>query len=115
MHYDNLDNVFAQVVGSKTFVLAPPDAGSPFVRRRLRKAVQEYTHPGCFSRDCGRILEETVINYLNYPGVTPPPSMPTVSVTLAPGDMLYLPVIALPTTHYPRRTTHYSLRLPTTH
>ena len=37
MHDDNLDNLFVQVVGSKTFVLAPPAAGAPLVDGRLRK------------------------------------------------------------------------------
>ncbi len=88
MHYDNLDNLFGQAVGSKTFVLSPPDAGAPHVRGRLRKAARSYTHPGCFSREGGAVLRETVLNYM---GVDRPPSMPTVSVTLRPGDMLYLP------------------------
>ena len=34
MHFDNLDNVFAQLVGQKTFVLAPPDEGVPLVKGR---------------------------------------------------------------------------------
>ena len=89
MHFDNLDNVFAQVVGSKTFVLAPPDEGAALQGgRRLRKAANAYTPPGGFAREGGGVLHETVLNYL---GVEPPASLPTVRVTLRPGDMLYLP------------------------
>ena len=89
MHYDNLDNVFAQVVGSKTFVLArPADGAAVQGGRRLRKARQCYTHPGEFSRDGGGVLKETVLNYL---GCDRPATLPTVSVTLGPGDILYLP------------------------
>mmetsp|Transcript_59317 Transcript_59317/g.176173 ORF Transcript_59317/g.176173 Transcript_59317/m.176173 type:complete len:325 (+) Transcript_59317:26-1000(+) len=88
MHFDNLDNVFAQLVGQKTFVLAPPDEGASLVQGRLRKAARAYDHPGLFSRQRGRVTDETVINYLS---VNRPPSMATVSVTLDAGDMLYLP------------------------
>lgn len=89
MHYDNLDNLFAQVVGRKTFVLSPPHAGAAVQGgKRLRKAACRYTHPGSFARDGGGVLHETVLNYL---GCERPPSLPTVSVTLGPGDMLYLP------------------------
>lgn len=112
MHYDNLDNLFSQVVGKKTFVLAPPDAGTPLIsgRRnrspnsiadayshdyscpgsglRLRKAVRKYDHPGIFSRSRGHVTDETVINYLSDDR---PACMPTVTVTLMAGDMLYLP------------------------
>ena len=88
MHFDNLDNCFAQVVGMKTFVLAPPGAGAAYVSRRLRKATRRYAHPGVFTREGGAVLTETVINYL---GVDRPPEMPTVSVTVGPGDILYLP------------------------
>ena len=89
MHYDNLDNLFAQVVGSKTFVLSPPDAGAAIQGgRRLRKAARAYTHPGGFAREGGGVMHETVLNYLS---VDRPASLPTVSVTLGPGDMLYLP------------------------
>ena len=89
MHFDNLDNVFAQVVGSKTFVLAPPDAGAALQGgRRLRKAANAYTQPDGFAREGGGVLHETVLNYLC---VERPASLPTVRVTLQPGDMLYLP------------------------
>lgn len=89
MHYDNLDNVFAQVVGSKTFVLSPPDAGAAIQGgSRLRKAARLYTHPGQFTREGGGVMHETVLNYL---GVDRPAELPTVSVTLGPGDVLYLP------------------------
>lgn len=89
MHFDNLDNLFAQVVGSKTFVLAPPEAGAALQGgRRLRKAANVYTQPGGFAREGGGVLHETVLNYL---GVERPASLPTVRVTLRPGDMLYLP------------------------
>lgn len=88
MHYDNLDNLFSQLVGSKTFVLANPAAGAALVRRRLRKAARAYEHPGVFSREGGGVTDETVLNYLPCER---PPSLPTVSVTLAPGDVLYLP------------------------
>ena len=89
MHYDNLDNLFAQVAGDKTFVLAPPAAGAAVQGgRRLRKAAQAYRHPGTFAREGGGVMHETVLNYLT---TARPPSLPTVSVTLRPGDMLYLP------------------------
>lgn len=86
---DNFDNVFAQVVGSKTFVLSPPHEGARVQGgRRLRKAACRYTHPGQFSRDGGGVLHETVLNYL---GVDRPETLPTAHVTLGPGDILYLP------------------------
>lgn len=89
MHYDNLDNVFAQVVGSKTFVLARPGDGAAIQGgRRLRKARQCYTHPGQFMREGGGVLHETVLNYLGMPR---PASLAATIVTLGPGDMLYLP------------------------
>lgn len=88
MHFDNLDNVFAQLVGQKTFVLAPPNEGVPLVHGRLRKAVRVYEHPGVFSRCRGKLTDETVINYLSDDR---PASMSTTSVTLRAGDMLYLP------------------------
>jgi hypothetical protein len=89
MHFDNLDNVFAQVVGSKTFVLArPADGAACQGGKRLRKARQCYTHPGVFSREGGGVMHETVLNYL---GVARPPNLPATAVTLSPGDLLYLP------------------------
>ena len=89
MHFDNLDNVFAQVVGSKTFVLArPADGAACQGGKRLRKARQCYTHPGVFSREGGGVMHETVLNYL---GVARPPTLPATAVTLGPGDLLYLP------------------------
>ena len=90
MHYDNLDNVFAQVVGSKTFVLARPEQGAALQGgKRLRKAARLYTHPGQFAREGGGVLHETVLNYLG--AERPKERLPTVSVTLNPGDVLYLP------------------------
>ena len=89
MHFDNLDNVFAQVVGHKTFVLARPADGAALQGgKRLRKARQCYAHPGQFSREGGGVMHETVLNYL---GVARPPSLPATLVTLGPGDVLYLP------------------------
>ena len=89
MHFDNLDNLFAQLVGAKTFVLAPPCAGAALQGgRRLRKARREYGHPGRFTREGGGVLHETVLNYL---GRDRPPSMPATAVVLLPGDLLYLP------------------------
>lgn len=38
MHYDNLDNVFTQVVGQKTFVLSPPEQGVALIRGRWARA-----------------------------------------------------------------------------
>ena len=47
MHFDNLDNLFAQVVGRKTFVLARPHEGAKVQGgKRLRKAACRYAHPG---------------------------------------------------------------------
>ena len=90
MHYDNLDNVFAQVVGRKTFVLSPPHEGAKIQGgKRLRKAACKYTHPGQFTRDGGGVLHETVLNYLGVEREAT--ALPTVSVTLEAGDMLYLP------------------------
>ena len=86
MHYDNLDNLFAQVVGAKTFVLAEPAAAAHLVQGRLRKANYVYEHPGVFTR--GAPTDETVINYC---GADRPPEVPTVSVRLEAGDLLYLP------------------------
>jgi hypothetical protein len=88
MHYDNLDNVFAQTVGSKTFILCPPEAGAALQGgKRLRKAARLYTHPGTFARAGGGVLHETVLNYC---GVDRPQmrELQTISVTLHPGDML---------------------------
>lgn len=34
MHFDNLDNLFAQIVGRKTFVLTPPEEGISLVHGR---------------------------------------------------------------------------------
>jgi hypothetical protein len=87
-------SVFAQVVGRKRFVLSPPHEGSAYVGKRLRKAARVYvppeqTRPGGFSRTGGGVMHETVINYLNTPAR--PTTMPTVTVTLEPGDLLYLP------------------------
>ena len=90
MHFDNLDNLFAQVVGRKTFVLARPHEGAKVQGgRRLRKAACRYAHPGEFSREGGGVLHETVLNYLAVP--ERPDSLPTIAVTLGPGDLLYLP------------------------
>lgn len=62
--------------------------------RRLRKAARAYTAPdgaveGRFEREGGGVMRETVINYLNTP--ERPECMPTISVTLEPGDFLYIP------------------------
>lgn len=90
MHYDNLDNVFAQVVGRKTFVLSPPHEGAKVQGgKRLRKAACRYTHPGQFARDGGGVMHETVLNYFGVDRTAT--TLPTVSVTLEAGDMLYLP------------------------
>ena len=88
MHYDNLDNVFAQIVGSKTFVLSPPDSGAAFQGgKRLRKAARLYTNPGSFTRQGGGVLHETVLNYCAMER-SQMDGLPTTTVTLHPGDML---------------------------
>ena len=57
--------------------------------RCLRKAACKYTHPGAFARAGGGVMHETVLNYLGC--AERPPSLPTASVTLDAGDVLYLP------------------------
>lgn len=72
LHYDESHNLFAQIYGRKRFVLLPPES-----HRHI--SLYPHLHP---SQRSVRI--STKSSYLSL-------GIPFYEVTLAPGDLLYLP------------------------
>lgn len=116
LHFDNYENLFAQLVGAKEFVLCPPSDTSKLVDGRLRKAYASWSAEagGCgrFDRCTEGISNEAVLNYAAYDIDAPPPEyaeraakLHRTTVRVRQGEVLYLPfgwwhqVRALPAEH----------------
>lgn len=97
LHFDNYENLFAQLVGEKEFVLCPPGDSCHLIDGRLRKAYATWD-PSGFARTAAGLSEETVINYAAYNIESPPPEyadraskLRRTVVRVRPGEVLYLP------------------------
>jgi len=77
MHYDNFDNLYAQIIGKKKFILVEPGQSHKMVYGRLRKAYCGLAagqgeagdlEGGVdkFVRNPDNVVRETVINYLPF-------------------------------------------------
>jgi ribosomal protein L16 Arg81 hydroxylase len=76
-HYDSLHNLFAQLIGRKTFLLSPP--------RELDKLyLYSSLHPS-YRQSQVDFVAPNVTQFPNFYNVS------AIKVTLEPGDMLYLP------------------------
>ena len=114
LHYDMGENLFAQCVGAKSFVLVPPHCSRAFVDGRLRKAYMRWTGGSgggggggsgdveeLFVRDAEGISDEAVLNYAAFDILDPPSPrprrlmamLPTVTATVRAGELLYLPAM----------------------
>ncbi|CAJ1450544.1 unnamed protein product, partial [Effrenium voratum] len=101
LHFDNYENLFAQLVGEKEFVLCPP-ADTPLLSDgRLRKAFATWepgANGGSFSRKAEGLSQEAVMNYAAYDIDDPPERYAAQAaklrrsvVTVHAGELLYLP------------------------
>ena len=118
LHFDMGENLFAQCVGAKRFVLVPPHCSRAFVDGRLRKAYMRWTGRGGggggssappsatgaggsgeFVREAAGISEEAVLNYAAFDVMDPPAPrprrlmsmLPTAEATVSAGELLYIP------------------------
>lgn len=101
MHFDAVDNFFAQVVGTKTFVLIEPKQTNRIVDGRLHKAFYSFDpETGVFERDQehGVVPTELLSNYLpfdiNNPDRTICPlfhRIPKWEAVVEAGDLFYQP------------------------
>eukprot|EP00929_Paragymnodinium_shiwhaense_P091194 TRINITY_DN51225_c0_g1_i1.p1 TRINITY_DN51225_c0_g1~~TRINITY_DN51225_c0_g1_i1.p1 ORF type:complete len:757 (-),score=129.04 TRINITY_DN51225_c0_g1_i1:10-2220(-) len=97
LHFDNVENLFCQLVGSKDFLLVPPDDSDKLVDGRLRKAFKTWTGDG-FIREAEGLSDSTVMNYAAYDIHDPPKeyaeaaaAIRRVHVSVGPGEVLFLP------------------------
>lgn len=76
LHFDNYENLFAQLVGEKEFILCPPGDTAKLVDGRLRKAYASWCAEeggrGQFNRHIGGLSTEAVLNYAAYDIDAPP-------------------------------------------
>jgi len=101
MHFDAVDNFFAQVVGTKTFILIEPKQTNRIVDGRLHKAYYSFDpETGTFERDQahGVVPTELLSNYLpfdiNKPDRTICPlfhRIPKWEAVVEAGDLFYQP------------------------
>lgn len=105
LHFDNVENLFVQLVGEKEFVLCPPGDTVHLVEGRLRKAYATWHPPriseggmGHFERSSEGLSQEAVMNYPAYNVDSPPPEYAARAaklrrsvVRLRAGEVLYLP------------------------
>eukprot|EP00440_Ansanella_granifera_P043521 gb/GFBE01047175.1/.p1 GENE.gb/GFBE01047175.1/~~gb/GFBE01047175.1/.p1 ORF type:complete len:367 (+),score=75.49 gb/GFBE01047175.1/:1-1101(+) len=118
LHFDNYENLFAQLVGEKEFVLCPPGDTRYLVDGRLRKAYATWQasagegSKGVFERTAEGLSEETALNYAVYDIDSPPEEyaeraakLRRTVVRVRAGEVLYLPfgwwhqVRAIPAEH----------------
>lgn len=97
VHFDNVENLFAQLVGDKEFLLFPPQDSNRLVDGRLRKAYATW-RDGRFVRETQGISDEAVLNYAAYDIHEPPEAYAEWAKKLRPtkvrvhqGEVLYLP------------------------
>jgi len=103
LHFDNVENLFVQLVGSKEFLLCPPGDTGKLVDGRLRKAYATWSpgpdgRAGSFARSAEGLSSEAVLNYAAYDVLDPPPEyaeraskLRPVRVVVRPGEVLFLP------------------------
>lgn len=99
LHYDNVENLFAQLVGDKEFLLCPPGDTTHLVDGRLRKAYKTWRGADAtFERTSEGISSEAVLNYAAYDIHDPPPQYAERAgklrrqiVRVHSGEVLYLP------------------------
>lgn len=99
LHYDNVENLFAQLVGEKEFLLCPPGDTTHLVDGRLRKAYKTWQGADVgFERTTSGLSSESVLNYAAYDIHAPPPQyaeragkLRRQTVRVQAGEVLYLP------------------------
>jgi jumonji domain-containing protein 7 len=99
LHFDNYENLFAQLVGEKEFLLCPPGDANKLVDGRLRKAYASWcAEDGSFQRAASGISNEAVMNYAAYDIDAPPveyaeraAKLRRSLVRVRAGEVLYLP------------------------
>jgi len=101
LHFDNYENLFAQLVGEKEFLLCPPGDSRFLVDGRLRKAYARWSSEGGahrFERTDRGLSDETVLNYAAYDVDNPPAEyaeraarLRRTVVRVREGEVLYLP------------------------
>mmetsp|Transcript_43193 Transcript_43193/g.78570 ORF Transcript_43193/g.78570 Transcript_43193/m.78570 type:complete len:344 (+) Transcript_43193:62-1093(+) len=99
LHFDNYENLFAQLVGEKEFTLCPPGDTEQLLDGRLRKAFATWQPAtGTFERAAGGLSEQTVLNYAAYdidnPGAeykARASKLRRQVVRVRAGEVLYLP------------------------
>mmetsp|Transcript_30878 Transcript_30878/g.96063 ORF Transcript_30878/g.96063 Transcript_30878/m.96063 type:complete len:362 (+) Transcript_30878:49-1134(+) len=114
LHFDNYENLFAQLVGEKEFLLCPPGDTQFLVDGRLRKAYARWSDEagGSFARSAEGLSQEAVMNYAAYNVHDPPAEyaerasrLRRAVVRVRAGEILYLPfgwwhqVTAFPAEH----------------
>lgn len=96
-HKDNFENIFVQVVGTKTFVLLPPLCHPCMNEKPLPPATyRRASHGFSLSLDEGSNPVPFATWDPDRPDVNATPLSPfarPLRVTLGPGDMLYLPAM----------------------
>ncbi|CAK9056783.1 unnamed protein product [Durusdinium trenchii] len=102
LHFDNVENLFAQLVGEKEFLLCPPGDTPLLADGRLRKAYATWQasegSKGNFERKAEGLSDEAVMNYAVYDVDDPPEEYAELAaqlrktvVTVRAGEVLYLP------------------------
>eukprot|EP00747_Dinoflagellata_sp_TGD_P031306 gnl/TRDRNA2_/TRDRNA2_135197_c0_seq1.p1 gnl/TRDRNA2_/TRDRNA2_135197_c0~~gnl/TRDRNA2_/TRDRNA2_135197_c0_seq1.p1 ORF type:complete len:410 (+),score=95.91 gnl/TRDRNA2_/TRDRNA2_135197_c0_seq1:48-1277(+) len=99
LHFDNYENLFAQLVGEKEFLLMPPGDTSRLVDGRLRKAyLSRREEDGVYERRASGLSDEAVMNYAAYDIHAPPAEyaeragkLRRTVVRVRAGEVLYLP------------------------
>merc|ERR1711865_467315 len=99
LHFDNYENLFAQLVGEKEFVLCPPGDSSKLCDGRLRKVYASWcSEDGSFQRVESGISKEAVMNYAAYDIDAPSAEyaeraskLRRTVVRVRAGEILYLP------------------------
>lgn len=103
LHFDNYENLFAQLVGEKEFLLCPPGDTPYLVDGRIRKAYAKWSDDvggssSFFSRTAAGLSEEAVLNYAAYDIHNPPDEYAECAsklrrtvVRVRAGEVLYLP------------------------
>ncbi|CAM9580759.1 unnamed protein product [Chrysoparadoxa australica] len=98
LHYDDYENLLAQVRGTKELTLFPPREIENLYYTPRRKGIPKYTYPGEFQRGELATSHQVVFSssvFLDNPDMAKHPrfrGLRPYHVTLQPGEVLFLPV-----------------------